>query len=91
MFDAATFLMVLTGWLQRREREVIAYLVEENRVLRGQLGGRRRVGLKPTGTVVCGARPRYAAALPGRNYWLARRVDRNGIAGTRIYMPPVRF
>ena len=33
--------MVLTGWLQRREREVIAYLVEENRVLRGQLGGRR--------------------------------------------------
>ena len=41
VFDAATFLMVLTGWLQRREREVIAYLVEENRVLRGQLGGRR--------------------------------------------------
>jgi hypothetical protein len=28
-------LMVLTGWLERREREVIAYLVEENRVLGG--------------------------------------------------------
>lgn len=34
-------LRVLTGWLERREREIIAYLVEENRVLRGQLGGRR--------------------------------------------------
>src|SRR5262245_27462155 len=33
--------MVLTGSLERREREVIAYLVEENRVLRRQLSGRR--------------------------------------------------
>jgi putative transposase len=32
---------VLTGWLDRREREVIAYLIEENRLLRRQLGGRR--------------------------------------------------
>jgi hypothetical protein len=32
---------VLTGWLNRQEREVIAYLVEENRLLRRQLGGRR--------------------------------------------------
>ena len=34
-------LMVLTGWLQRREREALAYLIEENRLLRRQLGGRR--------------------------------------------------
>jgi putative transposase len=34
-------LMVLTGWLDRRERQAIAYLIEENRVLRRQLGGRR--------------------------------------------------
>src|SRR6478609_2766078 len=34
-------LMVLTGWLDRREREALAYLIEENRVLRRQLGGRR--------------------------------------------------
>jgi len=34
-------LMVLTGWLDRREREALAYLVEENRLLRRQLGGRR--------------------------------------------------
>src|SRR5215475_809137 len=32
---------VLTGWLDRREREAVAYLVEENRLLRHQLGTRR--------------------------------------------------
>jgi hypothetical protein len=32
---------VLTGWLERREREAVAYLIEENRLLRRQLGGRR--------------------------------------------------
>jgi hypothetical protein len=34
-------LSVLTGWLDRREREAVAYLIEENRLLRRQLGGRR--------------------------------------------------
>jgi transposase InsO family protein len=34
-------LAVLTGWLDRQEREILHYLVEENRVLRGQLQGRR--------------------------------------------------
>jgi putative transposase len=34
-------LSVLTGWLDRREREAIAYLIEENRLLRRQLGSRR--------------------------------------------------
>jgi hypothetical protein len=34
-------LILLTGWLERRERHAIAYLIEENRVLRRQLGGRR--------------------------------------------------
>jgi transposase InsO family protein len=32
---------VLTGWLDRRERDAIAYLIEGNRLLRRQLGGRR--------------------------------------------------
>jgi hypothetical protein len=32
---------VLTGWLDRQEREAIGYLIEENRLLRRQLGGRR--------------------------------------------------
>jgi transposase len=34
-------LCVLTGWLDRQERDAVAYLVEENRVIRRQLGGRR--------------------------------------------------
>jgi len=32
---------VLLGWLDREQREVIAFLREENRVLRAQLHGRR--------------------------------------------------
>jgi putative transposase len=34
-------LCVLTGWLDRREREAVAYLIEENQLLRRQLGTRR--------------------------------------------------
>jgi transposase InsO family protein len=34
-------LSVLTGWLDRRERAALAYLIEENRLLRRQLGSRR--------------------------------------------------
>ena len=44
MIDPAALQMVLgvlTGWLERREREAIAYLIEENRILRRQLGTRR--------------------------------------------------
>jgi hypothetical protein len=33
------FLLVLVGWLDRRERDVLAYLMEEQRVLRRQLVG----------------------------------------------------
>ena len=32
---------VLIGWLDRQERDALAYLIEENRLLRRQLGGRR--------------------------------------------------
>jgi hypothetical protein len=32
---------VLIGWLDRRERDALAYLIEENRILRAQVGGRR--------------------------------------------------
>ena len=34
-------LLTVTSWLDRHEREMLAYLIEENRVLRRQLGGRR--------------------------------------------------
>jgi putative transposase len=44
VIDVSAFhmlLLVVTSWLDRREREVLAYLIEENRVLRQQVGGRR--------------------------------------------------
>ena len=34
-------LISVAGWMGRRQQEVIEYLVEENRVLKEQLGGRR--------------------------------------------------
>jgi hypothetical protein len=34
-------LAVVTGWLDRQERQALAYLMEENRVLRRQLGRQR--------------------------------------------------
>src|SRR5215468_7381109 len=34
-------LVTLAGWINRHQRHVIEYLVEENRVLKGQLTGRR--------------------------------------------------
>jgi len=43
--DPFSFVMTaIAGWMHRHQEEVIAYLVEENRVLRGQIGDRR---LKP--------------------------------------------
>ena len=35
------FLAALSGWLDHRQQDVIAYLIEENRILRGQLAGRK--------------------------------------------------
>jgi hypothetical protein len=34
-------LIAVSGWMNHRQRQVIEYLREENRVLREQLGGRR--------------------------------------------------
>ncbi len=44
VFDASAFQLLftlLTGWLDRQELDVLRYLLEENRVLRRQLRGRR--------------------------------------------------
>jgi len=35
-------LISLAGWLNQRQQDVIDYLQEENRILREQLGGKRR-------------------------------------------------
>jgi putative transposase len=40
--DPFSFLVVtLAGWLNERQQQVIEYLIEENRVLREQMGRRR--------------------------------------------------
>src|SRR5262249_1085328 len=78
----ATLMMlgVLTGWLDRREREAVAYLIEENRLLRRQLG-RRRLALTDDD------RPRLAAR--------AYRLGRAGLppCGTRScwYLPATAY
>ena len=44
MIDPAAIQMVLvalTGWLEHRQRDAVVYLLEENRLLRRQLGNRR--------------------------------------------------
>jgi putative transposase len=44
VFDLSAFQVLftlLTSWLNRQERDVLRYLLEENRVLRRQLSGRR--------------------------------------------------
>src|SRR6266545_6186369 len=32
---------MVAGWIQQHQQQVITYLIEENRILKGQLGGRR--------------------------------------------------
>lgn len=42
--DASAFAFLVaavSGWLNRQQQEIVAYLVEENRILRAQLGGHR--------------------------------------------------
>ena len=39
--SARVLLAALVGWLDHRQQEALAYLIEENRILRGQLQGRR--------------------------------------------------
>lgn len=35
------FLLTFAGWVTRQQQQVIEYLLEENRILKEQLGGRR--------------------------------------------------
>src|SRR5262245_48189488 len=58
-------LLTVTSWLDRREREMLAYLIEENRVLRRQIGGR---GVRLTDD--------DRRRLAGRAYRLGRRALR---------------
>ena len=46
MFDATSLqllLALLAGWLDQRQQAAVAYLIEENRILRGHVRGRIRL------------------------------------------------
>ena len=44
IYPLQVLLVTLAGWVNRRQQHVIEYLVEENRVLKEQLTGRRLQG-----------------------------------------------
>ena len=41
IFSWQLFVVIVAGWINRHRQDVIDYLVEENRVLKGQLKGKR--------------------------------------------------
>ena len=41
VYPLQMLLFTVSGWVNRHQQDVIAYLVEENRVLKEQLRGRR--------------------------------------------------
>jgi hypothetical protein len=46
VLDALSFrvlLIALIGWLDQRQRDAVAYPIEENRILRGHVRGRIRL------------------------------------------------
>ena len=67
-------LLTVSGWVHRHQQDVIAYLVEENRVLKEQLGGRtlrltddqrRRLAAKAHGALKFGRETRTPAMQAG--------------------------
>jgi hypothetical protein len=81
VIDASAFqllLMELTGWLARREREALVYLIEENRCLRRQLGD-RRLRLTDEDRRRLAARAYCGAAVPcARSPRSRRRIPSSG-------------
>jgi hypothetical protein len=44
VWDPFSFVVVsMAGWMNQHQQQIIEYLVEENRVLREQIGDRRRI------------------------------------------------
>jgi hypothetical protein len=69
LYPLQVLLVTLAGWVNRHQQHVIEYLVEENRVLKAQVKGRRlrltddqrcRLAAKgrPLGRRSCGRSPR---------------------------------
>ncbi len=65
--------LIIAGWVNRSQQDVIEYLQAENRVLREQLGGRRLL-------LTDGQRRRLAAK--------AKRLGRNGLFGITTLVTP---
>jgi hypothetical protein len=63
VYPLQVLLVTLTGWVNRHQQHVIEYLVEENRVLKEQVKG-RRLRLKPT-TSADGSRRKGADSAAG--------------------------
>jgi hypothetical protein len=62
LYPLQVLLVTLAGWVTRHQQHVIEYLVEENRVLKGQLEGRR---LRLTDDRAAGLRRRGANSVDG--------------------------
>ena len=77
-------LLVLTGWLERHEREALAYLIEENHLVRRQLGGRQ---LRLTDD---DRRQHHVPICDRDRKWSAPVRARLGEAGIRVVQTPYR-
>ena len=69
-------LLSLAGWISQHQQEVIDYLVEENRVLKEQLGGRR---------LRLNARGEFRTCLYGTPEADLREALRSGAADSEIH------
>ena len=58
---------MVAGWLQRHQQQLITYLLEENRVLNAQLGG-RRLRLTERNAVASRRVPTHSAANASKRW-----------------------
>ncbi len=70
LFPLQVLILSVSGWVTRHQREVIEYLLEENRVMKEQMGKRRTVVNPPVttqpggGIIVVPLPPWMASASP---------------------------
>jgi hypothetical protein len=77
-------LITLAIWLDRREREMLAYLIEENRVLRRQLGGQRVLFQLSTDlTIRPVGRANLISGSAARPTWYARAASQRRSSSVR--------
>ena len=87
-------LLVSVGWVNRQQQQAIDYLLEENRVLREQLGGRRlrltddqRRRLAVKGRLL-GRKILIMSATAGRPAWCLRALARPDLGRRdRVWKP----